>query len=118
MNVRPAREDERLTVRRILDAAVLRYGDLDEHEVLVAVEEGRVLGVLVLDGDRIVAVAVRRRRRGQGIGRALVDAAAERRDRLVAECSEHVRPFYESLGFDVEGVGDGRYRGVLEYGAG
>jgi GNAT superfamily N-acetyltransferase len=137
MNVRPAREDERLTVRRILDAAVLLYGDLDERELLVALEEGRVLGVLVLDGGRgerrftvcasgepgdpraeIQAVAVRRRWRGQGIGRDLVDPAAQRRDRLVAEFGERVRPFSEPLVFDIESVGDGRYRGVLEPGAG
>lgn len=128
MNVRPARDDERLTVRRILDAAVLRYGDLDEREVLVAaeddqgavegvqvvVEDDRVLGALVLDRTEIEAVAVRRRRRGQGIGTALVEAAVERRDRLVAEFDAHVRPFYESLGFDVERVEEKRCRGVLE----
>jgi GNAT superfamily N-acetyltransferase len=147
MNVRPAHEDEHLTVRRILDAAVLRYGDLDRREALVAVENGseraeggsgrgdddaaavetaeddvggpksgRVLGVLVLDGAEIEAVAVRRRRRGQGIGTALVEAAAERRNRLDAEFDAHVCPFYEALGFDVERVEEKRYRGVLERG--
>jgi GNAT superfamily N-acetyltransferase len=151
MNVRPAHEDEHLTVRRILDAAVLRYGDLDRREVLVAVETGSeraeggsgrgdddaaavetdgdaaeddvgglksgwVLGALVLDGAEIEAVAVRRRRRGQGIGTALVEAAAERRNRLDAEFDAHVCPFYEALGFDVERVEEKRYRGVLERG--
>jgi GNAT superfamily N-acetyltransferase len=38
----------------------------------------------VLDGEEILAVAVRRRRRGQGIGSALVEAALEDRDELVA----------------------------------
>ena len=147
MNVRPAHDDEHLTVRRILDAAVLRYGDLDRREGLVAVEngserpeggsgrgdehaaavetaeddvgglkDGRVLGVLVLDGAEIEAVAVRRRRRGQGIGTALVEAAADRRDRLDAVFDAHVCPFYEALGFDVERVEEKRYRGLLERG--
>ena len=40
----------------------------DATTTLVADEEGRVLGTLVLDGEEIVAVAVRRSRRGQGIG--------------------------------------------------
>ena len=39
----------------------------------------------VLDGEEILAVAVRRRRRGQGIGSALVEAAGDRREELVAE---------------------------------
>mgnify|MGYP000421630692 CR=1 FL=1 len=63
------------------------------------------------------AVAVRRRRRGQGIGAALVAAAAERYDRLTAEFDRGVRPFYESLGFEIEVVADGerdRCRGVLD----
>ena len=76
-------------------------------------DEGTVLGALVLDGERIAAVAVRRRRRGQGVGTALVEAAADRRRRLVADFDEGVRPFYESLGVDVEAGEDaGRYRGV------
>jgi len=62
----------------------------------------RVLGALVLDGDHIDAVAVRRRRRGQGIGTALVEAAGERRGRLTAEFDADLRPFYEALGFRVE----------------
>jgi len=39
----------------------------------------------VLDGEEILAVAVRRRRRDQGIGSALVEAAGDRREELVAE---------------------------------
>ncbi len=93
-------------------------------------DPGAVVGALVLEGDRIEAVAVRRRRRNAGIGSALVAAAAERRERLVARCDPDVRPFYESLGFDVAPVGeretsdeagggtgprgDGRLRGVYE----
>ncbi len=85
----------------------------DATTTLVADEEGRVLGTLVLDGEEIVAVAVRRSRRGQGIGTALVETAATRRGRLVAEFRDRERPFYASLGFDIEPADeDGRLRGV------
>ena len=64
--------------------------------------EARVVGTLVLDGDHVDAVAVRRARRGRGIGTALVEAAVDRRGRLTADFDSCVRPFYESLGFEVE----------------
>ena len=111
-------------VLNIIDGAALRV-DVDglreriaSEDVLVAVEEGRVLGTLVLDGDRVAAVAVRRGRRDQGVGAALVEAAADRRDRLVAECDARVRPFWESLGFDIEPAEEpDRYRGVRHTGS-
>ncbi|USZ69587.1 GNAT family N-acetyltransferase [Halorussus salilacus] len=89
-----------------------------------------ILGALVLvplgrtrDSDRrgvdarVDAVAVRRSRRGRGIGAELVRTAAERHPRLTAEFDPNVRPFYESLGFEVAPVGgeeSDRLRGVLE----
>nr|WP_276261663.1 GNAT family N-acetyltransferase [Haloglomus sp. DT116] len=85
-----------------------------EREVLVAVTDGRVLGALVLDGERIEAVAVRPGRQGQGIGSGLVAAAAAHRERLVAEFDAKLRHFYENLGFDAETEGEQRCRGVLE----
>lgn len=95
-------------VLNIIDGAALRV-DVDglreriaSEDVLVAVEEGRVLGTLVLDGDRVAAVAVRRGRRDQGVGAALVEAAADRRERLTAAFDADLRPFYEKLGFDIE----------------
>jgi len=76
-------------------------------------DSGRVLGALVLDGEEITAVAVRRRRRGQGIGTQLVEAASDRRERLVAEFDPRVREFWSSLGFESEPLPDSdRYRGV------
>lgn len=83
-----------------------------------------VLGAIVLvqpesdesapNAAHVDAVGVRRRRRGQGIGGALVRAAAEEYDRLTAAFDGGVRPFYESLGFTVqpvESAGRDRYRG-------
>ncbi|WP_342765875.1 GNAT family N-acetyltransferase [Haladaptatus sp. DYF46] len=120
MTVRPAIPADRLTVLRIVNGAMLEI-DADEVEdrietgdVLVAEEDGRLLGAAVLDGEdrptHIDAIAVLRARRGQGIGSELVAAAAEREGVLTADFAPRVRPFYESLGFDIEEMGerDGR----------
>ena len=107
VRVRPATGDELPAVRNVLDGAALQI----EHErlpaavetggVLVAVVDGRVLGALVLDGTEITAIAVRRRRRGQGIGTALVDAAAARCEALSATCDRRVAPFWRAAGFEL-----------------
>ncbi|WP_101295257.1 GNAT family N-acetyltransferase [Halegenticoccus soli] len=106
--VREADPDDLLDVMRVLDAAMLE-ADADAvreriaaGEALVAEADGAVVGALALDGSRVEAVAVRRTRRGRGIGSALVEAAAVRTGDLTAEFDPRVRPFYESLGFDVE----------------
>lgn len=136
--VREATPEDRLGVRRVLDAAMLDVRDdlgerIDAGDVLVAIEAQRaserrtveprdtateergrasegnesatILGALVLvpreSGAHVDAVAVRRARRAQGVGTALVRAAAERRARLTAEFDPSVRPFYESLGFEI-----------------
>ena len=120
VRVREARPDERPGVMNVLDGAMLAVDAdrvaSDATTTLVACEADRVLGVLVLDGETVLAVAVRRSRRGQGVGTALVEAAAARRERLVAEFDERVRPFYGSLGFEVTPLGDGRFRGVVDAG--
>lgn len=92
--------------------------------VLVATPEDReaptpaddpILGALVLDGRTIEALAVRPRRRGQGIGSALVRAARDRAsDPLIATFDAHLQEFYERLGFSVERIGVARCRGRLE----
>lgn len=118
--MRPARADELAAVRNVLDGALLQVDGgtltdaIDDGQVLVAVGANEaILGALALDGEEIIAVAVRRRR-DQGIGTALVDAARDRRSRLVAEFDDRVRPFWESLGFTVEErIGEGRCRGTL-----
>ena len=107
---------------RLLDGAVLAVAvdeirkRIDEDDVLVFDDGGRVSGTIVLDGARIIAIAVRPARRDQGIGRRLVDAARTRRARLTADFDGDVRAFYATLGFEirpVEGELD-RFRGVLE----
>ncbi|WP_256295874.1 GNAT family N-acetyltransferase [Haloarchaeobius salinus] len=121
VHVREGRPDERGAVAAVLDAAMLRTDELgpalDRGDVLVAVTEGRVLGALVLvpdgeagtDGPHVDAVAVRPNRRGQGIGGALVVAALDRcgpDGHLTAVFDADVRPFYESLGFEIRERGD------------
>ncbi len=122
--VREATVEDLPDVLNVVDGAALRVDvdDLRERiargDVLVAVEEERVLGTLILDGDRVAAVAVRRARRDQGVGTALVEAAAERRERLVAAFDARARPFWEAVGFDIVPAEEpGRYRGVLRTGA-
>jgi GNAT superfamily N-acetyltransferase len=131
VTVREATPDELASVLGVLDGAALETdadrvrAGIDRGDVLVAVpagaaggtdgaassDSGTPVGALVLDGSEIANVAVRRRRRGQGIGTALVEAAAAGRDSLVARFDGDVRQFYESLGFETERVEEGRYRG-------
>jgi GNAT superfamily N-acetyltransferase len=132
VTVRQAKPGERAAVLSVLDAADLQT---DADRVGAAIASGDVLvatadpavqeddgeattfsGALVLDGREIVNVAVRRRRRNRGIGRALVEAAAKRRTTLVATFDEGVRPFYEALGFALESGDGDRWEGRLDRG--
>lgn len=112
--IRPAVPAEYVTVRSILEAALLEVedGKIRRSSVLVAEEDGRILGALVLDGSKIEAIAVRPGRRGQGIGSELIATAGERRPTLSAEFEPDVREFYASLEFDIDTDG-GRCYGVL-----
>lgn len=104
LRVRGATPNDWTTVRAIVEGSMLelREGACPRRSTLVATVEGRIVGALVLDGNEIGAVAVRPNRRDQGIGSALVEAAASRRPRLEARFDPSLRPFYESLGFRIE----------------
>ena len=137
MFVRTATSDDALEVRRILDAAFLEPGDvegrIDADDVFVAGDQRggtgtaggddstgteRILGTVVLEplegepGSHVAAIGVRRRHRGRGIGRALIDRALEREGRLTARFDDGVRPFYERLGFSIQPIDEHRHRGV------
>ena len=92
---------------------------IDGGRLLVATAGGRVIGGLLLEpterGAAIEAVAVLPGRRGRGIGTALIRAAADRHGRLVAGFDARVRPFWASLGFEIQAAdAPGRFVGVLE----
>ncbi len=122
VSVRAAGPDDLVAVMRLLDGALLEADAgvvrerIDEGAVLVADVNGRPVGALVLDESHVDSVAVSRARRDRGIGSALVECAADRADGpLTAAFDADVRPFYASLGFQIEheeGT-DGRFRGVL-----
>ncbi|WP_247003496.1 GNAT family N-acetyltransferase [Halosolutus gelatinilyticus] len=142
MHVRTATIDDVLDVRRILDAAMLEPGDVEariaEGNVLVAgdrrggstddetaigdgggdEDDERILGAVVLEprerGSHVSAIGVRRRQRGRGIGRLLMERALEREAQLTAHFDDGVRPFYERLGFSIEPIDDRRHRGVKQ----
>jgi len=130
--VRRAGSEEVAAVLSVLDGAALATDHdavaaaTEAGEVFVATPDreragaGPVVGALVRDGEAIRAVAVRPGRRGQGIGRALVRAAAADRDRLVATCDAGVAPFYRALGFELSRVeptaGTERVRGIRRSG--
>ncbi|GAB3705978.1 GNAT family N-acetyltransferase [Halorubrum pallidum] len=128
----PATPDDRLDILRVLDAAML---ETDAETVAAAIDAGAalvarfdrtdaVVGALVAvrpDSDRlhVDAVAVRRPRRGRGIGTALVATAVRQADRdpvidvVTAEFDADLAEFYRGLGFDVVSVGDGEEAGRL-----
>jgi GNAT superfamily N-acetyltransferase len=121
--VRPAGARDHLGVMRVLDGANLEVDAsvvedrIDAGTVLVADDANRIVGALVAvpreeTGAHVEAVAVRRRRRAQGIGSRLVGAAIARWRPLTADFDPGVKPFYDALGFDSERRGE-RYRGVL-----
>ena len=120
IEIRHGRESDLLDALRILEGAMLKIGAsqirkrTESGEMLVAEIDGRIVGALVRDGEHVEAIAVRPRRRGQGIGSALVEAAEGRWTPLVAEFDSRVKPFYEALGFEVESLDDGRFRGVRQ----
>jgi GNAT superfamily N-acetyltransferase len=91
------------------DSAVELDAYLDAGEVLVAREDGEVVGHLQLVGDEIKNMAVRESHRGRGVGRALVTAARARvrgnvlRVATAAADTGNLR-FYQRLGFRMRSV--------------
>jgi GNAT superfamily N-acetyltransferase len=117
VKTRTATADDLPSIMNVIDGAFLAIDASTvrariPQSVLVAVDDDGVLGALVLNGNHIDAVAVRRNRREQGIGRALVEAASERRGRLTASFRPEVSLFYESLGFEIEQTSETRCHGV------
>lgn len=118
ISVRPATAEDYVAAMAVVEAALLAVDagtvrrSIAEAQVIVATSGGRVLGVVVLDGSHVEAIAVRPARRGQGIGTALIEAAAERHDRLTATFASAVRPFFAAVGFASVPLADDRWWGV------
>ena len=128
--VAPATTADRLDLLRVLDAAMVetdaaRVSDrIDAGDAFVARFDrtDAVVGGLVAirppvedeSGEtlHIDAVAVRRARRGRGIGSALVDRAVDRArtdpqaTRVTAAFDESLVGFYADLGFDITPAGE------------
>ena len=71
------RGDLRVLFEEAEDSARQLDAYLDDGEVLVAVEDGRVLGHAQVIAGEVRNMAVAPAERGRGIGRMLVEAAAE-----------------------------------------
>lgn len=117
MRIREATPGDLTGIMTVLDAgflevdrAAVREG-IETGDVLVCVDDGPVIGALVLDGRSIDAIAVTPGRRGAGIGTALVERAADRREQLTAAFDGGVRGFWRSLGFRIDPTDGDRYRG-------
>lgn len=121
---------ERIEHEAVWVAAVGANGDGTDDD-----SSERVVGALVVDVPErhgvaprpeeirpnrrhVEAIAVTRQRRGQGVGRALVEGCIEATDcdRLSAEFRADVEPFYRALGFDVDEQEAGRHWGELRVG--
>jgi len=123
-SIRPAGPDDLVGVMRLFDGALLET-DPDRIRDHLTGRRGRLLvaggerpvGAIALVADPetaddlpwpdsvyISAIAVRTHRRGGGIGRSLIGAAAEwaAPRRLSATFDERVRPFYAACGFEIE----------------
>lgn len=137
VSIRVATPADRVAVDRVLDGALLEVEALDDRLaegcVLVATAREAVVGAIVLAPEgptepsdtsavprewpaatHVRAIAVRRKRRHDGIGTGLVRAASRRWAPLVADFDAEVRPFYEALGATCRQDAEGRHWALLE----
>ena len=118
VELRRGTNDDVVAAMRVLQGALL---DVDGSTVRDAAPDGELLlaetgdwvvGALVVRDGHIEGIAVRRERRGEGIGSALVEAAvADENGTVTADFRAGVRQFWKELGFEVEQEGS-RFWGV------
>lgn len=125
LTTRRAVPDDRAGIRSILEMAGVVPGAvetrIDDGHLLVGTRDpdGEILGALVAPesvprrdrptgierpsavGAHIVAIAVRPRVRDTGVGSMLVRAAGREWGSLTAAFEPDIRPFYESLEFEI-----------------
>ncbi|MFB6185480.1 MAG: GNAT family N-acetyltransferase [Halobacteriaceae archaeon] len=89
---------------------------IHSEQVLVALSDDNIIGVIVVSPDGEIAeidhIIVQKDHRNEGIGRNLVSRACNRWGPLTAEFRAAVKPFYQSLGFDIKKINN-RYRGHI-----
>ncbi|HIJ12550.1 MAG TPA: GNAT family N-acetyltransferase [Halobacteriales archaeon] len=117
-NIRSATIPDLPSVMNIIDGSMLQLdlkivqSRISSKEVLVAESSETILGILVSTGNTIEVIAVRSKRRDQGIGSALVKTAAKNSNKpLIAEFDKESLQFYQKLGFSISSKTDGRYLG-------
>ncbi len=112
MQIRPARPTDQAAIRQMIRAARLAPFNLQWPAFLVAVREGRVIGVGQVkahrDGSReLASLAVAPGDQGQGVGSALVQALLERETGPVyLFCRAELEGFYARFGFGRAGRAD------------
>ena len=88
------------------DAIYLPEGQIANGQVIVAELHGEIAGFAAVVGGGLDGLFVEPDLWGQGIGRALLDAATHQARRrglaLSVIANPRARPFYESCGFSVE----------------
>jgi GNAT superfamily N-acetyltransferase len=99
------------------DAIHLPPAQIANEQVTVAELDGNVVGFAALVGGELDGLFVEPDLWGQGIGRALVDAAAHQARKkgltLTVIANPRARGFYESCGFRVEGEAQTRFGPAL-----
>lgn len=99
------------------DAIYLPEGQIANGQVIVAEIAGGIAGFAAVVGGELDGLFVEPDLWGQGIGRALVDAATHEARRrglaLKVIANPRARLFYESCGFSVEGEVETRFGPAL-----
>jgi len=116
ITIREATISDLPSLMNVIDASLL-YVDIESvkssissNDVLVATSPTTILGVLISKQNNIEAIAVRSRRRHQGIGSALVRSLAKKLDGpLIAEFDGPSLQFYQKLGFSLLSEHQGRF---------
>lgn len=110
--IRPATVADQPTIKSIVRAARIAPYGLDWPRFLVAEDDGRVVGVGQVkphkDGSReLASLAVIPEYRGQGIGRALINALLAREAGPVyLFCRDELESYYARFDFEVVGRQD------------
>lgn len=105
MILRPARESDRDTIRRIVHKVHINPLNLDWRRFIVAEEESQIVGIGQIkphgdDTRELASLAVIPSRQGQGIGTALVRALLQdSTPPLYLTCRTRLTSYYVRFGF-------------------